>query len=165
MSYPMQQPGRAPAPMPTQLLSMSYGGPIPPQQGGYRPQTGGVAPQRTGIAPQLGGIPGTSTYTTAPTLGQFWRSDVRRTRTDGRPTRWPGRIAFFGGLAALILLILAGVAGSIVLASVALALSLTAGLFALIAIIAGVGRVLGILGLLLALAGNIYIVAPLFGLG
>jgi len=166
MSYP-QQPGRVAAPMPNQLVSMTYGTPVAPQQGGYRPQTGGVAPQRTGIAPQRGGIPPiSSTYTTAPTLGQFWRSDVRRTRIDGRGrVRWPGLLGFFGGLAAAILLLLAGIAGSVVLASIALAFSLVAGFFALVALIAGLGRVLGFLGLLLALAGNVYVVAPLFGLG
>jgi len=163
MSYSPQQSGRPPAPRPGQLISPARGG-IAPQQGGYRPQAGGIAPQRTGIAPQRGGIaPISSTYTHAPTLGQFWRSDVRRTRA-GR-VRWPGLVAFFGGLAALILLITALAAASVLLASVALAFSVVAGFFALVAIIAGFGRALGILGLLLALAGNVYVVAPILGLG
>ncbi|GAA2074218.1 hypothetical protein GCM10009840_04650 [Pseudolysinimonas kribbensis] len=165
MSY-SQQPGRSPAPMPNQLRSMSSGPPIAPQQGGYRPQTGGVAPQRGGIAPLRGGIPPIPPeYTVAPTLGQFWRSDVRRTRMDGtRRVRWPGFIAFFVGLAAAILLLLSAIAASVVLASIALAFSIVAGFFAIVTLVAGFGRVLGLFGLLLALAGNIYIVAPLFGL-
>lgn len=165
MTYP-QQSGRSPAPRPNQLRS-PIGSPIAPQQGGYRPQTGGVAPQRGGIAPQRGAIPTMpSPSPIAPTLGQFWRSDVRRTRVDGaRRVRWPGLIGFFAGLAAAILLLLGAIAGSILLASIALALSVVGGLFALIAIVAGLGRALGFFGLLLALAGNIYVVAPLFGLG
>lgn len=165
MSY-SQQPGRRAAPSPNRLVSTSSAGPVAPQQGGYRPQAGGIAPQRSGIAPQRGGIAPIAGYTTAPTLGQFWRSDVRRTRVDGRGrARWPGLLGFFGGLAAGILLLLAGIAGSVVLASIALAFSVAAGFFALVALIAGLGRLLGFLGLLLALAGNVYIVAPLLGLG
>ena len=164
MSYP-QQPGRPPAPAPRQIVSPLFTG-IAPQQGGYRPQTGGVAPQRTGISPQHGGIPPIPPeYTSAPTLGGFWRSDVRRTRPGGRRVRWPGLVAFLVGLAAVLALVLAGVAASVVLASVALAFSVVAGFFALVAIVAGLGRALGFFGLLLALAGNIYIVAPLLGLG
>jgi len=162
MSYSPQQRRPAP-PTPGQLIPPQSRAPIAPQQGGYRPQRGGIAPQRTGIAPQQGGIaPIPPEYGSAPTLGQFWRSDVRRTRA-GR-TRWPGLLAFFGGLAALILLILGAVAASLVLVSIALAFSAVAGFFALVAIIAGLGRALGILGLVLALAGNVYVVAPLFGL-
>lgn len=155
MSY---QPGRPTAPTPGQLVAPPYGG--------VRPQQGGIAPQRTAIAPQHGGVPPiSSTDVHAPTLGQFWRSDVRRTRPDARRVRWPGLVAFLGGLAALILLILGAALASVALASVALAVGVVAGLFALIAIIAGLGRVLGLLGLLLALAGNVDVVAPLFGLG
>jgi hypothetical protein len=164
MTYP-QQPGRAPAPRSSQLRS-AYGSPIAPQQGGYRPQTGGVAPQRDAIAPQHGGIPVmASTLTTAPTLGQFWRSDVRRTRVDGAGrVRWPGLVGFLVGLAAAILLLLGAIAGSVVLASVALALSVVGGFFAIVALVAGLGRALGVFGLLLALAGNVFVVAPLLGL-
>jgi hypothetical protein len=164
MTYP-QQPGRAPAPRPNQLRSSS-GPPIAPQRGGYRPPAGGVAPQRDAIAPQHGAIPVmASTLTTAPTLPQFWRSDVRRTRVDGAArVRWPGLAGFLGGLAAAILLLLAAIAGSVVLASVALALSVVGGFFALVALVAGLGRALGFFGLLLALAGNVFVVAPLLGL-
>jgi hypothetical protein len=138
---------------------------VPPQAGAIRPQAGGVPPQARGIAPQTGGIPPlASSSTHAPTLGQFWRSDVHRTRRDGRPVRWPGLVAFFGGLAALILLILGFAAVSVVLLSAALAFSVVAGFFALVAIIAGLGRALGVLGLLLALAGNVYVIAPILGL-
>jgi hypothetical protein len=169
MSYSPQSRRPAP-PAPGQLIAPQTRAPVSPQQGGYRPQTTGIAPQRTGlspqrtgIAPQQGGIPPVPPeYGSAPTLGQFWRSDVRRTRS-GR-TRWPGLLAFLGGLAALILLVLGGAAASIVLVSIALAFSVVAGFFALVAIIAGLGRALGILGLLLALAGNIYVVAPLLHL-
>jgi len=148
MSYSPQQRRPAP-PAPAQL--------IPPQRGGVAPQRGAVAPQRGGIPP----IP--AEYANAPTLGQFWRSDVRRTRA-GR-TRWPGLLAFLGGLVALILLIAGLAAASAALASIALAFGVVAGFFALVAIIAGLGRGLGILGLLLALAGNIYVVAPILHLG
>jgi hypothetical protein len=177
MSYP-QQPGRPPAPVPgrqyappPQQTLRQYGAPIPPQAGGYRPQTGGVAPQRTGIAPQRGGLapstvaPISSTYTHGQTLGQFWRSDIRSTRVDGRRARWPGTIAFFAGLAAVILLVAGLVGVSIVILSIAAAFSVVAGFFALVALIAGFGRLLGFFGLLFALAGNIYVVGPLFGLG
>jgi hypothetical protein len=159
MSSPMQQPGRPSAPGRGQIVPGRSAATIAPQQGGYRPQTTApVAPQRGGIAPISWG------YTTAPTLGQFWRSDVRRTRPGRAQVRWPGLVAFFGGLAAVIVLITGVAAASIAIVSVALAFSVVAGLFALIALVAGLGRVLGFLGLLLALAGNIYIVAPVFGL-
>ena len=163
MSYSPQQQRRAAPPAPGQLIPPQRGG-VAPQQGGYRPQTTGVAPQRTGISPQQGGIPPIPPeYASAPTLGQFWRSDVRRTRT-GR-TRWPGLLAFLGGLAALILLIAGLAAASLALVSIALAFGVVAGFFAFVAIIAGLGRALGVLGLLLALAGNIYVVAPILHLG
>lgn len=163
MSY-SPQPRRPAPPVPGQLILPQSRAPVAPQQGGYRPQTSGISPQRTGISPQQGGIPPIPPeYGIAPTLGQFWRSDVRRTR--GGRTRWPGLLAFLGGLAALILLIAGLAAASLVLVSIALAFGVVAGFFALVAIIAGLGRGLGILGLLLALAGNIYVVAPIFHLG
>ncbi|MGN6325648.1 hypothetical protein [Pseudolysinimonas sp.] len=157
MSYSPQQSRRPAPPAPGQLIAPQSRAPVPTQRGGYRPQTTATAPQRGGIPPI------SSTYTHAPTLGQFWRSDVRRTRA-GR-TRWPGLLAFLGGLAALILLIAALAVTSVVIASVALAFSVVAGFFALVAIIAGLGRGLGVLGLLLALAGNVYLVAPFLGRG
>jgi hypothetical protein len=146
---------------------MSYPGPPQPGRpaGVVAPQRAGVPPQRSAIAPQRGGIPVMPpTEVHAPTLGQFWRSDVRRTRP-GRRLRWPGLVGFFGGLAALLLLIVGLNAASIVIVSIAFAISVTAGFFALLALVAGLGRALGFFGLLLALAGNIYIVAPILHLG
>jgi hypothetical protein len=168
MSYP-QQPGRPgpamPVPPQASAIRPQYQG-VPPQARGIPPQTRGIAPQTYGIAPQAGGIPPlSSTYTHAPTLGQFWRSDVRHTSLTRRPVRWPGLLAFFGGLAALVLLIAGLAATSVALVSVALAFSAVAGFFAIVALIAGLGRGLGFVGLLLALAGNVYVVGPLFGLG
>lgn len=151
MSYPgLSQPGRPGA---------GPGGVIAPQRTG-------VPPQRSGIAPQRGGIPVMPAADVhAPTLPQFWRSDVRRTRPGARRPRWPGVAAFFGGLAALLLLVIGLTAASVVIVSIALAFSIVAAFLAVVALIAGLGRVLGFLGLLLALAGNVDIVAPLLHLG
>jgi hypothetical protein len=46
-----------------------------------------------------------------------------------------------------------------VVRAIALPLSVVAGFFALIAIIAGVGRVLGWFGLIFALIGNVFVIA------
>jgi hypothetical protein len=156
-----QQSGRRPAaPTAGQLISPQYRPGVPVQT------RAPVGTQRAAIPPQRGGVaPIASHYTNAPTLGQYWRSDTRRTRVDGRRVRWPGLLAFFGGLAAVILLIAAVTAASIALASIALAFSVVAGFFALVAIVAGLGRALGIVGLLLALAGNVYIVQAVLGIG
>ena len=93
----------------------------------------------------------------APTLGQFWRSDIRRT-TGGRRPRWAGLAAFWVGLAAVAFLVIGAVTGIETLRAIALPLSAVAGFFAIIAVIAGVGRALGFFGLLLALAGNIAVI-------
>jgi len=93
----------------------------------------------------------------APTLGQFWRSDIRRT-TGGRRPRWAGLAAFWIGLAAIGFLVIGGVTAVATLAAIALPLSAVALFFAVIALIAGVGRTLGFFGLLFALAGNIVVV-------
>jgi hypothetical protein len=93
----------------------------------------------------------------APTLGQFWRSDIRRT-TGGRRPRWAGLTAFWIGLAAAGFLLIGTVTGIEVVRAIALPLSTVAGFFAIIALIAGVGRALGVLGLLLALVGNVVVV-------
>ncbi|WP_395640977.1 hypothetical protein [Pseudolysinimonas sp.] len=91
----------------------------------------------------------------APTLGQYIRSDTR-TLPGRRAPKWAGRVAFWiGMLAAVLFLGEAFVTGELgLLAAIATPLSLVAILFALIAIIAGVGRGLGIFGLVFALAGN-----------
>ena len=93
--------------------------------------------------------------TSAPTLGQFWRSDTRL--IPGRkPAKWAGRAAFWLGLIALGLFLWdVVVLGQLTLFSqIASPLGVVAVLFALIAIIAGVGRGLGIVGLILAVASS-----------
>lgn len=91
----------------------------------------------------------------APTLGQYWRSDTR-TAPGRKPAKWAGRAAFWLGMLAAILFF----AGRLptgapeVLADFAAPLSVVAVIFALIAIIAGVGRGLGFVGLIFALAGS-----------
>ena len=92
----------------------------------------------------------------APTLGQFWRSDIRHT-TGGRKPRWVGFTAFWVGLASIALFVLAGAVGIVAFAAIALALGAVAAFFALIAIIAGVGRALGFAGLILAVAGALFL--------
>ena len=93
----------------------------------------------------------------APTLGQFWRSDIRRT-TGGRRPRWAGLTAFWVGLVAIGFLVVGTVIGIGTVAAIALPLSTVALLFAITAIIAGVGRALGFFGLIFALLGNIVVV-------
>ena len=93
----------------------------------------------------------------APTLGQFWRSDIRRT-TGARRPRWAGLTAFWVGLAAIGFLVIGGVTEIDTLRAIALPLSAVAGFFAIVALIAGVGRVLGFFGLLFALAGNLLVI-------
>lgn len=91
----------------------------------------------------------------APTLGQYWRSDTRV--VPGRkPARWAGRAAFGLGILAAGLFFVGTFIGGLptVLAAFAAPVSVVAVIFALIAIIAGVGRGLGILGLVFALAGS-----------
>lgn len=91
----------------------------------------------------------------APTLGQYWRSDTR-VAPGRKPAKWAGRAAFWLGLLAVVLYF-AGVlitGAPTVLAAFAAPVSVVAVIFALIAIIAGVGRGLGILGLIFALAGS-----------
>lgn len=99
----------------------------------------------------------TEVITHAPTLGQFWRSDIRRTTGMRRP-RWAGLTAFWLGLASIGFLFIGGAIAVPVVQQIALPLSVVAGLFALIAIIAGVGRVLGWFGLIFALIGNIVVI-------
>lgn len=93
--------------------------------------------------------------TSAPTLGQFWRSDSR-VIPGRKPAKWAGRAAFWLGLLALALFLWdVAVLGTLsIFSQVASPLSVVAFLFALIAIIAGVGRGLGIFGLIFALASS-----------
>lgn len=94
---------------------------------------------------------------TAPTLGQYWRSDVRIVPGRRRP-KWAGRAAFWLGMLAAVLFFADNVVPGIPaeIAAFAAPVSLVAVIFALIAIVAGVGRGLGIVGLIFALAGNVY---------
>jgi hypothetical protein len=122
--------------------------PKPNAQYQYRP----VAP----IAPQTNFEP---PMKQAPTLGQFWRSDVRTLPGHKRP-RWAGRLSFWLGLVAAVLLI----GGSLFAlgawtAEVALALGVVAGFFGLVALIAGIGRAAGFFGIILALIGNMYVLS------
>lgn len=93
----------------------------------------------------------------APTLGQYWRSDSR-VIPGRRPARWAGRIAFWLGLLALGAYLFdfffVGSPGFGV--GIAQPIGTVAFLFGLIAVIAGVGRGLGILGLILAVTSNIW---------
>jgi hypothetical protein len=91
----------------------------------------------------------------APTLGQYFRSDTR-VAPGRRPAKWAGRAAFWLGLLAAALFFGSAVIAGLptVLAAFAAPVSVVAIFFALIAIIAGVGRGLGIVGLIFALAGS-----------
>jgi hypothetical protein len=144
--------------------------PPPPRQPATRP-TSNIRPAGIGATYALNPTPQgraagyipvaplghTEVISTAPTLGQFWRSDIRRT-TGGRRPRWAGLAAFWIGLAAVAFLVIGGVTGIETLRAIALPLSTVALFFAIIALIAGVGRALGFLGLLLALVGNVVVV-------
>lgn len=112
--------------------------------------------QSSSIPVQVAGR--TEVITHAPTLGQFWRSDVRHTTGLRRP-RWAGLTAFWLGLASIGFLFIGGAIGLPVIRDIALPLSVVAGFFALIAIIAGIGRVLGWFGLIFALIGNAFVIA------
>lgn len=90
---------------------------------------------------------------TAPTLLQFWRSDSRV--IPGRtPPKWAGRVAFWVGLVAAVLFFVGGFVGAALLVALASPLAVVAVFFALIALIAGIGRGLGLFGLVFALAGS-----------
>ncbi|HWH97808.1 MAG TPA: hypothetical protein VNS80_05530 [Pseudolysinimonas sp.] len=91
----------------------------------------------------------------APTLGQYWRSD-NRTVPGRKPSKWAGRVAFWLGIIAAILYFAPTFFADVpvLFAAYAAPLGVVAVIFALIAIIAGIGRGLGILGLIFALAGS-----------
>lgn len=110
-----------------------------------RPPQGYVAP-RSQPAPMV----------SAPTLLQFWRSDVRAIPGRRRP-KWAGRVAFWLGLAsaALYLFDMGVLGGPGVLAYIASPLSVVAFLFGLVAVVAGIGRGLGVFGLIFAVLGQI----------
>ncbi|MCU1415885.1 MAG: hypothetical protein JWP32_59 [Schumannella sp.] len=140
---------------------MSY--PPPPQQGQNDagvarqndPRNDPRAYQYRPIMPNLRIEP---PITQAPTFGQYVRSDTRGT-PGVRGPRWAGRIAFWLGLASVVLLW--GVAGIFSLTAffgVAAAFSVVAVFFGLVAFVAGIGRALGFWGIVLALAGNIIVI-------
>ena len=93
----------------------------------------------------------------APTLGGFWRSDVRRL-PDRRAPRWAGWAAFALGILAVLTLFIGAVIGSALLVDISLAFSLMGGIFALVSLIAGIGRLWGLLGLVLSIAGNAFVI-------
>ncbi|MFC5502574.1 hypothetical protein ACFPJ4_10015 [Lysinimonas soli] len=113
--------------------------------------------QQTGYIPVMA-AGHTEVITTAPTLGQFWRSDVLRTTTRRRP-RWAGMAAFWLSLAAIGFLLIGSLTGIELVRAIALPLSAVAGFFGLIAVIARIGRALGFVGLILALVGNIFVLS------
>lgn len=128
-------------------------------------------PPRGGTSrlPQYGRAQGTAAYRhphapSAQSLLQYWRSDS--TAVPGRRRmRWPGRVAFVLGLASAIVLLFGAAATGlpeVVTASVAAALSWCALAFAVVAIVARLGRGLGWVGALLALAGNVEVWAWLW---
>lgn len=107
-------------------------------------------------------IPPDSTFeppiTQAPTLTQFWRSEMR-TMPGRRKPRWAGVLAFWFGLLSIPMLFLLGVAfGQTSFYWIALAFSVAAGFFGIVAMVAGIGRGLGFLGMILGLIGNIYVI-------
>lgn len=95
------------------------------------------------------------THTTAPTLGQYFRSDTRD--IPGRkPPKWAGRAAFWLGMLALGMFLwdLFVYGYGTIVTQIAAPIAFVAILFSLIAIIARVGRGLGIFGLIFALAAS-----------
>jgi hypothetical protein len=97
--------------------------------------------------------------TTAPTLGQYFRSDYRGV-PGAKKKRWAGLIAFWVGMASIPTLFILGAAlEQRAFYEVALAMSVLAGFFGLVALVAGIGRVLGFFGILFALLGNVYVIS------
>jgi hypothetical protein len=144
--------------------------PPPPRQGTIRPAGIGAtyALNPTPQGRQSGYIPvqaagKTEVITHAPTLGQFWRSDIRHT-TGAKRARWAGLTAFWLGLASIAFLYIGFGIGVPLVRDIALPLSVVAGLFALVAIIAGIGRVFGWFGLIFALIGNFVVITWLVSL-
>jgi hypothetical protein len=127
--------------------------PKPNAQYTYRP----IAPNS-----QSSNIPTLNTFEPpikqAPTLRQFWRSDAR-VMPGRKAPKWAGRISFWLGLVAAIILIGGTAIGFVGAAAIALALGAVAGFFGLVALIAGIGRLAGFFGIILALVGNVYVLS------
>ena len=99
------------------------------------------------------------TVRSAPTLGQYIRSDYRG-MPGAKKRRWAGLVAFwFGMLTIPMLWVLGTIAELHVFAFVAAGISVVAIFFGLVAFIAGIGRVLGFFGIVFALIGNIYVIS------
>jgi hypothetical protein len=102
--------------------------------------------------------------TTAPTFGQYVRSDTRGI-PGGRRQRWAGAIAFWLGLVSLPMFWLLGTAfEQHAFTYAAAAFSVVAIFFGLVAFVAGLGRGLAFWGILFALLGNIYVISFLLTL-
>jgi hypothetical protein len=100
----------------------------------------------------------------APTLGQYFRSDTRGV-PGAKKRRWAGLIAFWFGLLSIPLLWFLGTAAELhAFSYAAAAISVVAIFFGLVAMVAGIGRVLGFFGIVFALAGNIYFLSWLLTL-
>lgn len=96
--------------------------------------------------------------TTAPTLGQYVRSDARGI-PGGRKQKWAGRLSFWLGLVSIPMLFILGAAFHIqAFLHVAAAFSVVAIFFGLVAFIAGLGRGLGFFGIVFGLIGNVYVI-------
>jgi hypothetical protein len=93
----------------------------------------------------------------APTLFDFWRSDVRRPPGEKAP-RWAGWAALALGALAMLALFIGGATGNEVVVAASLALSWAGAFFALIALIADIGRWLGLIGLVFAIIGNVVLI-------
>ena len=97
--------------------------------------------------------------TQAPTFGQYVRSDFRGV-PGAKKQKWAGRIAFWLGLASIILLFIPGVAFEMrEFAFIAAAFGAVAFFFGLVAFIGGLGRGLGFFGMLFALIGNVWVIS------
>ena len=152
MSTPPARPGQAGQNRPSNVRPAGIGASYalnPTPQGR---QTGSMGAGYVPVQP----MGRTEVIANAPTLGQFWRSDIRHT-TGGRSPRWAGGVAFWTGLLSIGLFVVANVLGIVAFAAVALALGVTAVFFALIAIIAGIGRAFGFIGLILAVVGVLFL--------
>jgi len=126
-----------------------------PQQGQNQRPADPRAYQPRTITPQVR----VETMHQAPTLGQYFRSDTRGV-PGAKKQRWAGLIAFWLGMASIPTLFILGAAfEQPTFYYVALAFSALAGFFGLVALIAGIGRVLGFFGIVFALIGNVYVIS------